>query len=175
MTQVEGFRSAAPPYVPVEVGAAEATGVAALLQGRLGALTDLVLTLRHVRWNVTGPDAMAVHFMLDPQVEAVGLMVDADADRIVALGGVPVGTIGALAARRAYADYSLGRAGVADHMTALDAFYSRVIEAHSAAIRATDEVDPITQELLIEQSDQLESFRQFVRAYVEEPGLRARR
>lgn len=40
-----------------------------LLQRRLVALLDLHLTLKHVHWNVTGPNFIAVHEMLDPQVD----------------------------------------------------------------------------------------------------------
>ena len=65
---------------------------AALLQDRLNSLNDLALTLKHVHWNVVGPNFIAVHTMLDPQVEAVRAMVDETAERIATLGGSPVGT-----------------------------------------------------------------------------------
>ena len=42
-----------------------------LLQDRLNSLSDLGLTLKHVHWNVTGPNFIAVHTMLDPQVDTV--------------------------------------------------------------------------------------------------------
>ena len=63
--------------------------VIALLQDRLNALNDLALTLKHVHWNVIGPNFIAVHTMLDPQVDAVRAMADETAERIAALGGVP--------------------------------------------------------------------------------------
>src|SRR5213595_1953840 len=50
--------------------------VVKLLQDRLNSLSDLALTLKHVHWNVTGPNFIAVHTMLDPQVDAVRAMVD---------------------------------------------------------------------------------------------------
>ena len=50
--------------------------VVKLLQDRLNSLSDLALTLKHVHWNVTGPNFIAVHTMLDPQVDAVRTMVD---------------------------------------------------------------------------------------------------
>jgi DNA-binding ferritin-like protein len=75
----------------------QADEVVALLQDRLHALNDLALTLKHVHWNVVGPNFIAVHTMLDPQVDGVRAMVDAAAERIATLGGSPVGTPGALA------------------------------------------------------------------------------
>src|ERR1700685_1114101 len=94
--------------------------VTALLQDRLNPLNDLALTLKHVHWNVIGPNFIAVHTMLDPQVEAVRAMVDETAERIAALGGSPVGTPGALVAQRDWDDYSIGRAGTQEHLAALD-------------------------------------------------------
>ena len=95
-----------------------------LLQDRLNSLNDLALTLKHVHWNVTGPNFIAVHTMLDPQVEAVRAMVDETAERIAALGGSPCGTPRALVAQRDWDDYSIGRAGTQEHLGALDVVYA---------------------------------------------------
>src|SRR6202041_710564 len=132
--------------------------ITALLQDRLNSLNDLALTLKHVHWNVIGPNFIAVHTMLEPQVEAVRAMVDETAERIAALGGSPVGTPGALVAQRDWDDYSIGRADAIAHLGALDVVYSGIIEAHRAAIDETDELDPVSQDLLIAQSAQLEQF-----------------
>ena len=141
--------------------------VIALLQDRLNALNDLALTLKHVHWNVVGPHFIAVHTMLDPQVDAVRLMVDALAERIATLGGSPVGTPGALVARRSWDDYSIGRADTNAHLAALDIVYSGVLEAHREAIEKTEEADPVTQDMLVGQTGQLEQFHWFVRAHLE--------
>jgi starvation-inducible DNA-binding protein len=138
-----------------------------LLQDRLNALSDLALTLKHVHWNVVGPDFIAVHLMLDPQVDAVRGMVDATAERIATLGGSPSGTPGALVSQRSWDDYSIGRAGTIEHLGALDVVYTGVIEAHRKAIEATEEIDPVTQDMLIAHSGQLEQFYWFVRAHLE--------
>jgi starvation-inducible DNA-binding protein len=143
--------------------------VIVLLQDRLNSLNDLALTLKHVHWNVTGPNFIAVHTMLDPQVEAVRAMVDETAERIAALGGSPCGTPGALVAQRDWDDYSIGRAGTQQHLGALDVVYAGIIEAHRRAIDTTDELDLVTQDMLIGQSGQLEQFHWFVRAHLEAP------
>jgi starvation-inducible DNA-binding protein len=145
----------------------DAKTVIALLQDRLNALNDLSLTLKHVHWNVVGPNFIAVHTMIDPQVDAVRLMADATAERIAALGGSPVGTPGALVKQRSWDDYDIGRADAIAHMGALDVVYTGVIEAHREAIAATEEPDPVTQDMLIGQSGELEQFQWFVRAHLE--------
>ena len=145
----------------------DAERVTVLLQDRLNSLSDLALTLKHVHWNVTGKNFIAVHTMLDPQVDAVRAMTDETAERIAALGGSPVGTPGALVEQRDWDDYSIGRADAIAHLGALDVVYSGIIEAHRAAIDTTDELDLVTQDILIGQARQLEQFQWFVRAHLE--------
>jgi starvation-inducible DNA-binding protein len=144
-----------------------ARDVIGLLQDRLNALNDLALTLKHVHWNVVGPNFIAVHEMLDPQVEGVREMVDDVAERIATLGGSPCGTPGALVKARTWDDYSVGRADAIAHLGALDLVYSGVITDHRAAIDKTEEPDPVTQDLLITQSGLLEQYHWFVRAHLE--------
>jgi starvation-inducible DNA-binding protein len=139
----------------------------ALLQDRLNSLNDLALTLKHVHWNVTGPNFIAVHTMLDPQVDAVRAMADETAERIAALGASPSGTPGALVKQRDWDDYSIGRAGALEHLGALDVVYTGIIGAHRSAIDATEDLDLVTQDVLIGQARQLEQFHWFVRAHLE--------
>ena len=42
----------------------------AILQNRLSQEQEAALVLKHAHWNVTGPNFIAVHEMLDPEVEA---------------------------------------------------------------------------------------------------------
>jgi starvation-inducible DNA-binding protein len=145
----------------------DAEGIITTLQNRLNALNDLALTLKHVHWNVVGPNFMAVHTMLDPQVDAVRQMVDATAERIATLGGSPCGTPAALVNQRTWDDYSIARAPAIEHLGALDLVYSGVIADHRGAIESTEEPDAVTQDMLIAQSAQLEQFHWFVRAHLE--------
>jgi starvation-inducible DNA-binding protein len=137
------------------------------LQLRLHALNDLQLTLKHVHWNVVGPHFIGVHEMLDPQIEAVRAMVDTTAERMATLGVAPVGTPGHLVATRTWDDYSLLRADTTAHLAALDLVYAGLIEDHRADIDLTDDLDPVTQDMLIAQVAQLELFQWFVRAHLE--------
>ena len=97
--------------------------VAETLQGRLHALNDLQLTLKHAHWNVVGRDFIGVHEMLDPQIDEVRLDVDTLAERMATLGVSPIGTLGALVRSRNWDDYSLGRARTIEHLAALDVVY----------------------------------------------------
>jgi len=143
---------------------------AEILQERLHALNDLALTLKHVHWNVVGPHFIAVHEMLDPQVDAVRGMVDAIAERIATLGVAPVGTPGALVAARSWDDYAIGRATAIEHLGALDAVYQGIISSHRAAADATEDLDAVTNDLLIGHLHELELFHWFIRAHLESSG-----
>jgi starvation-inducible DNA-binding protein len=158
------------PYTVPGLDEADAKPVAGLLQERLNALNDLALTLKHIHWNVVGTNFIAVHTMLDPQVDAVRLMVDATAERVATLGASPAGTPGALVEQRSWDDYDIGRADAIDHLGALDLVYAGVIKAHRDAIRATERADPVTQDMLIGQAALLEQFHWFVRAHLEDAG-----
>ncbi len=141
--------------------------IAPILQDRLNALIDLSLTLKHVHWNVVGPTFIAVHEMLDPQVEAVRAMADETAERIALLGVPPVGTPGFVVEQRSWKDYDRLRGTVQDHLRDLDAVYVGVLEDHRKAIGRAGELDPVTEDLLIGQVRQLELFQWFVRAHLE--------
>ena len=160
-------RMTTPNYTVPGMKPDTAREVIGLLQDRLNALNDLALTLKHVHWNVIGPHFIAVHEMLDPQVDAVRAMVDDLAERIATLGGSPSGTPGALVAARRWDDYSIGRSDAIAHLGALDLVYSGVIADHRVAIDKTEEPDPVTQDMLITQSGELEQFHWFVRAHLE--------
>jgi starvation-inducible DNA-binding protein len=144
----------------------QASEVVETLQGRLYALIDLQLTLKHIHWNVVGPTFIAVHEMLDTQVGPVRDMTDAVAERIAILGGQPQGTPGALVEGRTWDDYPLGIDAVENHLSELDKAYAGVIEDHRAAMHQTESLDPVTQDLLIGQLSQLEMYQWFVRSHL---------
>ncbi len=140
--------------------------VADLLQDRLTALQDLALTLKHIHWNVVGPHFMSVHTMLDNQHAGVVAMIDALAERVATLGGVPSGLAGRLVAARTWDDYSLDRADAVAHLGALDLVYQGVITYHRGAIDATEKADPVSSDVLVGQSGDLELYHWFVRSHL---------
>ena len=166
-TAAADARGRAQTFTVPGMDVADAAAVVNALQDRLDALIDLTLTLKHVHWNVVGAGFIAVHVMLDEQYTAAAGFVDDTAERIAALGGSPNGLAGALVARRPWEDYPLGRAVVPQHLKALDQAYHGVISSHREAVGQFDELDPVSQDMLIGQLAQLEGFQWFIRAHLE--------
>ena len=136
------------------------------LEVRLAALIDLDLTLKHVHWNVTGPNFISVHEMLDEFVAKVRPMSDAVAERIRTLGGVAVGTPQAIVDIRHWKDYDIGEGDAIAHLRSLRSVFQGVIEDHRAGIEQAGEVDPVTEDLLIAQTAELELMEWFVRSFL---------
>lgn len=137
------------------------------LQARLVSLLDLQLALKHIHWNVVGPNFSSVHEMLDEQVVPVRDMSDVLAERIATLGGSPNGNPGAIVAQRSWDDYPHGRDSSMTHLAQLDTVYTGIITDHRAAVDEVSELDPVTEDILIGQTGQLEMFQWFVRSFIE--------
>ena len=144
--------------------------VADLLQKQLSTYNDLHLTLKHVHWNVVGPNFIGVHEMIDPQVELVRGYADDVAERIAALGKSPQGTPGAILKDRTWDDYSVDRDTVQAHLAALDLVYTGVIEDTRKCIDTLEDLDLVSQDMLIDHAGELEKFQWFVRAHLENSG-----
>jgi len=160
--------STTPRYTVPGLTPEQGAEVGSILQDRLNALNDLALTLKHVHWNVVGRNFIAVHEMLDPQIDAVRTMVDDVAERMATMGVPPLGTPGVIVEQRSWDDYSLNRATTQEHLGALDVVYSGVIADHRKAQQGTEDLDPVTEDLLIGQLAELEKFHWFVRAHLED-------
>lgn len=144
----------------------DGAAVAEILQQRLVSLLDLGLTLKHIHWNVVGPNFISVHEMLDPHYAGVQTMIDDLAERIATLGGVPSGLPGRLVGDRTWTDYQLDRADSLSHLGALDVVYDGIIRDHRAAMERTSRVDPVSENLLTDQTGVLEKYQWFVRSHL---------
>jgi starvation-inducible DNA-binding protein len=154
-------------YAPAGLSTGDAEKLGDILQERLASLIDLSLILKHVHWNVIGPGFVAVHEMMDGQVESTRKMIDAVAERISTLGGVAAGLAAQVTEMRAAeSDYALGRAPVMAHLGALDKVYERVGHGHREAIEQISTIDPVTEDLLIAQTSTLELNHWFIRAHI---------
>jgi starvation-inducible DNA-binding protein len=162
--------TAEPSYTVPGLTTKEGATVAQALQQRLNMYNDLHLTLKHVHWNVVGPHFISVHQMIDPQVEIVRGYADEVAERIATLGSAPQGTPGTIVAQRDWDEYSIGRAGAIEHLGALDLVYQGVISSVRQVAKDVEEIDPVTNDLLIGHLRELEQFHWFVRAHLENAG-----
>ena len=140
------------------------------LQVRLTALLDLGLTLKHVHWNVVGPNFISVHEMLDDFVAKVRPMSDDLAERIRILGGVPCGTPQRIVDTRHWDEYGVGRELTETHLGALDAVYEGIISDHRKVMTKAGEIDPVTEDLLTGQTAELELMQWFIRSFLEHAG-----
>ena len=152
------------------MSAKDGNKVADVLQKQLSTYNDLHLTLKHVHWNVVGPSFIGIHEMLDPQVLLVRGYADEVAERIATLGASPKGTPGAIIEDRTWNDYSLGRDTTVAHMAALDLVYTGIVEDTRKNIAQLDDLDLVTQDLLIAHATELEKFQWFIRAHLENAG-----
>ncbi|GAA2173305.1 DNA starvation/stationary phase protection protein [Agrococcus versicolor] len=168
MTNVTSSKLDEAPYTVPGLALGEGHEAARTLQDRLHALNDLQLTLKHAHWNVVGPQFIAVHEMLDPQIELVRGWVDDLAERIATLGLAPNGLPGALVDARSWNDYSVHRAPTQAHIAALNLVYDGVIADYRAVQERLGEIDPISEDIAIEQIRGLEQFQWFLRAHLED-------
>jgi len=95
------------------------TEVIALLNQRLAESIDLQTQCKQAHWNVKGPAFIGLHKLFDDINEDVEQYVDLIAERIVQLGGIAEGTVGAVEGRSTLPDYPLALSTGAEHVAAL--------------------------------------------------------
>ena len=86
-------------------------------------------------------------------------MIDETAERMSTLGISPNGLPGALVESRTWDDYSLVRADTHQHVAELDAVYDGLVSSRRDAIFVAGGLDPITEDMLIGHTAQLELFQ----------------
>lgn len=128
------------------------------LQGSLVDLIDLSLVAKQVHWNVIGPRFRSIHLQLDEVVSATRSASDTVAERASAIGVTPDGrsvTVAKTSGIDTVTDGWVKDGDVVSVMVnALDAVIARMRER----IAATDEPDPVTQDILIGITADLEKF-----------------
>lgn len=138
------------------------------LQERLTDYNDLHLILKHVHWNVVGANFIAVHEMIDPQIDLVRGFADEVAERISTLGGEPIGTPAGHVQDRKPLEYPTNKATTQDHLKQVNDLYTQVIEGVRESMGEAGELDPITEDIYIAHAAELEKFQWFVRAHLDD-------
>ncbi|MFI6084646.1 Dps family protein [Streptomyces sp. NPDC051217] len=126
------------------------------LQGALVDLLDLSLVAKQVHWNIVGPRFRSVHLQLDEVVSTARKHSDTVAERASALGVTPDGRAATVATQSAIANVPEGWIKDTDAVRTLVDALGVVIVRMRERIIATDEPDPITQDILIGLTAELE-------------------
>ncbi|MEU6484057.1 DNA starvation/stationary phase protection protein [Streptomyces sp. NPDC046887] len=126
------------------------------LQGALVDVVDLSLVAKQVHWNVVGPRFRSIHLQLDEVVTTARQHSDTVAERAAALGVSPDGRAEAVAKSSAIATVPEGWIKDNDAVQILVDALGAVIARMRERVAATDEPDPVTQDLLIALTADLE-------------------
>ncbi|MEU5219297.1 DNA starvation/stationary phase protection protein [Streptomyces sp. NPDC020807] len=135
---------------------ADLTTVGGALQGALVDLVDLSLVAKQVHWNVVGPRFRSVHLQLDEVVDTARLHSDTVAERAAALGVNPDGRAATVAATSAIGTVPEGWIKDTEAVSILVAALGAVVTRMRERIDATGDPDPISQDILIGLTGDLE-------------------
>jgi len=142
------------------------TEVIALFNQRLADCIDLQTQCKQAHWNVKGPSFIGLHKLFDDVNEDVEQYVDLIAERIVQLGGIAEGTVGAVEGRSSLPDYPLALSNGAEHVAALSdalAAFGRTVRIGIAEMDELEDAD--SADLLTDVSRGIDKWLWFVEAH----------
>ncbi|MFJ2743548.1 Dps family protein [Streptomyces sp. NPDC087440] len=134
--------------------ARQITGIA--LQGALVDLLDLSLLAKQAHWTIVGPRFRSLHLQLDEIVATARSYADTVAERASAIGIAPDGRAGSVAASSKLPQPEAGWIADNDVVSLLVEALGGIIERMRERIAATDKQDPVTQDLFISLTAELE-------------------
>ncbi|MFC8917335.1 Dps family protein [Streptomyces sp. NPDC047821] len=126
------------------------------LQGALVDAVDLSLVAKQVHWNVVGPRFRSIHLQLDEVVATARQHSDIMAERASALGVTPDGRAGTIASSTAIKNVPTGWIKDDEAVRIMVDALVTVVGRMRARIEETDKPDPVTQDLLIALTADLE-------------------
>ncbi|MBM9618984.1 Dps family protein [Streptomyces zhihengii] len=126
------------------------------LRGALVDLVDLSLVAKQVHWNVVGPRFRSVHLQLDEVVDTARQHSDTVAERASAIGVNPDGRAATVAAQSAIGSVPEGWIKDTDAVQCLVDALGAVIARMRERIEATEKPDPVSQDILIGLTADLE-------------------
>jgi starvation-inducible DNA-binding protein len=132
----------------------EITGNA--LQSTLVDLVDLSLIAKQAHWNVVGANFRSAHLQLDELVDTARQYVDAVAERANAIGISPNGKAKTVVASSGVPEYPDNWQSVESTVAAIVDILGAMIARLRKWIDETDKSDLVTQDLLIEITQELE-------------------
>lgn len=140
--------------------------VIGLLNQRLAECIDLQTQCKQAHWNVKGPSFIGLHKLFDDVNEDVELYADQIAERVVQLGGIAEGTVGAVEDRSTLPDYPLGLSTGPEHVAALSDALGAFGRTVRIAIEEMNELeDADSADLLTDVSRGIDKWLWFVEAH----------
>lgn len=134
------------------------------LQKNLIALIDLSLTLKQAHWNVVGKNFRSLHLQLDEIILTTRDASDEVAERIVMIGFSPDGRSGTVAKETPLKSYDTGFVNVDGTIQAVaDALQTTIGELREG-IEKLDDLDLVSQDMLIAISSALEKHLWMIQA-----------
>jgi len=127
-----------------------------LLQESLADMVDMSLLLKQAHWNVVGKNFRSVHLQLDEVLESTRSASDELAERMAALGVSPDGRAGTVNEQSSLRDYPTGFQSVDDTISLVADALKSTIDRLRHAIEQLGSLDPITEDLCIGISGELE-------------------
>lgn len=126
------------------------------LQASVIDLIDLSLLAKQTHWNVVGRTFRSVHLQLDEVVDAARRHTDTLAERAVAIGVTPDGRTGKVASDTQNAQPDPGYLQDDKVIVLLSDILNAIVRRFRERIAATEEADPVSQDLLISVAEDLE-------------------
>ena len=140
------------------------TATVGALQACLTDLIDLALQGKQAHWNVVGPNFRSIHLQLDEIIDQTRIASDIVAERIVTLADPADGRAAIVAEKSRLSPYPAGLQSVSDTVTLIADRLKQTIDGLREAIGTVGEIDPISEDILIAQSGELEKFLWMVQA-----------
>lgn len=151
---------------PKTTNADVAAAVAQYLTPVVHELVALAVNGKQAHWHVRGVNFIAVHELLDDVVKHAQKWADTAAERVVALGLPIDGRLATVAAKSGAANPKLGfqpyEEAIADMVAQIDLATEKV----NAAIEGLAELDPASQDVVIEIRRGIDKDRWFLFSHI---------
>lgn len=138
------------------------SGVAQYLTPVVHDLVALAVNGKQAHWHVRGTNFIGVHEFLDVIVSNAQNASDTVAERIVALGLPLDARLGTVAARASNPELSVGFQQAKNTVTEMVAQLDASIETVYRAVEGLEDIDSVSQDIVIAVAQQLDKDRWFL-------------
>lgn len=137
------------------------------LQSTLVELVDLSLLGKQAHWNVVGAHFRSIHLQLDEIVDIARLSSDRVAERMATIGASPDGRAESVATGSELAPFPEGFVAGTDTVKLVTTAMETIADRMRERILRIGEDDPVSQDILIGISDEVEKAAWMLRAQLE--------